>query len=111
MSFFISDAMAQGAAPAASTTEGLLGFLPLIVIFILFYFLLIRPQVKRAKEHRNMVDALSKNEEIVTSGGLAGRITKMDESFITLEISDGVEVKVQKTAVASLLPKGTLKGS
>lgn len=109
MSFFVSDALAQGAPAAADT--GFLSFLPLIVIFILFYFLLIRPQVKRAKDHRTMVDALSKNDEIVTSGGIVGRITKMDESFITLEISDGVEVKVQKTAVASLLPKGTLKGS
>lgn len=109
MSFFVSDALAQGAPAAAD--PGFLSFLPLIVIFILFYFLLIRPQVKRAKDHRTMVDALSKNDEIVTSGGIVGRITKMDESFITLEISDGVEVKVQKTAVASLLPKGTLKGS
>lgn len=109
MSFFISDAFAQS-APAAGDTS-FLSFLPLIVIFILFYFLLIRPQVKRAKEHRTMVDALSKNDEIVTSGGILGRIVKMDESYLTLEISDGVEVKVQKTAVASLLPKGTLKGS
>lgn len=109
MSFFISDAFAQSAP--ATGDPSFLSFLPLIVIFILFYFLLIRPQVKRAKDHRTMVDALSKNDEIVTSGGILGRIVKMDESFLTLEISDGVEVKVQKTAVASLLPKGTLKGS
>lgn len=108
MSFFISDAWAQ-AQPAAPAEGGLLGLLPLLVIFVLFYFLLIRPQMKRAKEHRQMVDKLAKNDEVVTSGGLVGRVTDVDENFLTLEIADGVRVKVQKTGVTSLLPAGTLK--
>ena len=86
-----------------------MGFLPLIVIFILFYFLLIRPQMKRAKDHRKMVETLSKNDEVVTSGGLLGKIVDVEESFITVEIAEGVRVKVQKTAVTSLVPKGTAK--
>lgn len=109
MGFFISDALAQG-APAAAGQPDFLSFVPLIVIFILFYFLLIRPQVKRAKEHRNMVESLAKNDEVATSGGLLGRINKIEDNFLVLEIAEGVEVKVQKNAVASLLPKGTLKG-
>lgn len=109
MSLFISDAWAD-AAPAAPQTGGLMGFVPLIVIFILFYFLLIRPQMKRAKEHRKMVETLAKNDEVVTSGGLLGRITEVGESFITVEIAEGVRVKVQKSAVTSLVPKGTAKG-
>lgn len=86
-----------------------MGFVPLIVIFVLFYFLLLRPQMKRAKEHRKMVETLAKNDEVVTGGGLLGKITDVDESFVTLEIADGVRVKVQKTAVTSLMPKGTAK--
>ena len=108
MSLLISDAWAD-AAPAAPQDAGLMGFLPLIVIFILFYFLLIRPQMKRAKEHRKMVETLSKNDEVVTSGGLLGRIVDVEESFISVEIAEGVRVKVQKTAVTSLVPKGTAK--
>ena len=86
-----------------------MGFLPLLVIFVLFYFLLIRPQMKRAKEHRKMVETLAKNDEVVTSGGLLGKITDVDDNFITVEIAEGVRVKVQKTAVTSLVPKGTAK--
>ena len=86
-----------------------MGFVPLIVIFVLFYFLLIRPQMKRAKEHRKMVETLAKNDEVVTSGGLLGRITDVEESFIRVEIAEGVRVKVQKSAVTSLVPKGTAK--
>jgi preprotein translocase subunit YajC len=108
MSLLISDAWAD-AAPAAPQDAGLMGFLPLIVIFILFYFLLIRPQMKRAKEHRKMVETLSKNDEVVTSGGLLGKIVDVEESFISVEIAEGVRVKVQKTAVTSLMPKGTAK--
>jgi len=109
MSLLISDAWAE-AAPAAPQDAGLMGFLPLLVIFVLFYFLLIRPQMKRAKDHRKMVDSLAKNDEVVTSGGLLGKVTDLDESFITVEIAEGVRVKVQKTAVTSLVPKGTAKG-
>ncbi len=108
LSFFISDALAENGA-AASQQPGILGFLPLIIIFIIFYFLLIRPQSKRAKEHRNMVSSLSKGDEVVTNGGLLGRIEELDENFVTLEIADNVRVRVQRNAVGSLMPKGTLK--
>lgn len=111
MDFLISSAWAQGGGAQGAPDGGLMGFVPLILIFVIFYFLLMRPQIKRAKEHRKMVESLGKSDEIVTSGGLLGRITKMDDNFLTLEIADGVRVKVQKTAVSSLLPKGTLKES
>jgi len=108
MSFFISDAWAE-AAPAAPQDAGLMGFLPLIIIFVIFYFLLLRPQMKRAKDQRKMVEALSKNDEVVTTGGLLGKIVEVDDNFLTVEIADGVRVKVQKNAVTALLPKGTVK--
>lgn len=108
MSFFISDALAEGAAQGEA---GLIGFLPIIVIFILFYFLLIRPQTKRAKEHKQMVGALAKGDEVVTNGGILGRLTEIDESFLTLEIAAGVKVKVQRQSISTLVPKGTLKKS
>jgi preprotein translocase subunit YajC len=111
LNFFISDAFAEGAAgPAGQSTQGILGFLPLIVIFAIFYFMLIRPQSKRAKEHRNMVANLGKGDEVVTNGGLLGKIIEMGENFITLELADGVQVKVQRQAVSALMPKGTMKG-
>lgn len=108
MSFFISDAWAE-AAPAAAQDAGLLGFVPIIIIFVIFYFLLMRPQMKRAKEHRKLVDSLAKNDEVVTSGGILGKVTDVDASFVTVEIAEGVRIKVQKTAVSSVLPKGTVK--
>ena len=109
MSFFISDALA--AAAPAQQPDPIMQFLPLLLIFVVFYFLLIRPQTKRAKEHKAMVEALSKGDEVVTNGGLLGRITDVDENFVTLKIADNVEVKVQRQAVASLMPKGTSKAS
>lgn len=109
MSFFISDAMAEGAA-AAQAEPGFMGFLPLILIFVLFYFLLIRPQAKRAKEHKQMVQSLGKGDEVVSNGGLLGRISDLDDSFITMEIADGVNVKIQRQSVMTLVPKGTIKG-
>lgn len=110
MSFFISDALAEGAAAgAAQTGGGLMGMLPLLLIFVLFYFMLIRPQTKRAKEHKNMVEALAKGDEVVTNGGLLGRVTNVGESFITVKIAENVEVKVQKQSVSALIPKGTMK--
>lgn len=108
MSFFISDAWAEGAANAGQQ-GGLLGMLPLLLIFVLFYFMLIRPQTKRAKEHKNMVATLAKGDEIVTNGGLLGRISEVGDSFLTLTIAEGVQVKVQKQSVATLVPKGTMK--
>jgi len=107
MSFFISDAMAQ-AESAGGADPGFLGLLPLILIFVIFYFLLMRPQIKRSKEHRKMVDTLSKNDEVTTSGGIMGRITKVDEHFVVLEVADGIRLRFQRAAIASQLPKGTL---
>ncbi len=112
MSFFISDAMAEGAAAAGQQGDpGMFGFLPLILIFVLFYFMLIRPQAKRSKEHKQMVAALSKGDEVVTNGGLLGRAVEVGDSFVSLEIADGVIVKTQRQSIAALLPKGTVKGS
>jgi len=107
MSFFISDAMA--AAPQGQG-DALTSLLPLVFIFIVFYFLLIRPQSKKAKEHKQMVEALAKGDEIVTNGGLLGRITKVGDNFVELEVAEGVTVKIQRQAAASLMPKGTIKG-
>jgi preprotein translocase subunit YajC len=108
MSLFINDAWAE-AAPAGTAEPSLMSFVPLILIFVIFWFLLIRPQMKRAKEHRKMVEALGKNDEVVTTGGLLGRIVELDESFVMLEIADGVQIKVQRNAVGQLVPKGTYK--
>ena len=105
LDFFIASAHAQDAAP----TGGLMSFLPLIIIFVIFYFLLIRPQMKRAKEHKNLVAALGTGDEVVTNGGIVGKITDVDENFLTCKIAENVEVKVQRHAVASVLPKGTVK--
>jgi preprotein translocase subunit YajC len=109
MSFFISDAWAEGASTAAQQGNPILGFLPLILIFVVFYFLLIRPQSKRAKEHKEMVANLSKGDEVVTNGGLLGRIVEVGENFVTVEVADGVQLKVQRQAIGSLMPKGTVK--
>ena len=107
MDFFIANAYAQDAAAQG----GLMSFLPLIVIFAVFYFLLIRPQMKRSKEHRNLVAGLSKGDEVVTNGGLLGRITDVTESFVTVELADNVRVKIQRQAVANVMPKGTIKSA
>lgn len=110
MSFFISDALAEGApAAATSQTDTLIGFLPLVAMMVLFYFILIRPQSKRAKEHKAMVEALQKGDEVVTQGGILGRITQVSENFVTVEISRDVIIHVQKHAVTALMPKGTIK--
>ena len=86
-----------------------MGLLPLVLIFAVFYFFLIRPQMKQAREHKQMVEALAKGDEIVTSGGLLGRITRIGDNFLTVEIAPETEVKIQKHAVSAILPKGTLK--
>src|SRR5690554_2020971 len=108
MDFFISSAFAQSAYPA---TGGLMSFLPLIVIFAVFYFMLIRPQMKRAKEHRNLVSQLGKGDEVVTNGGLLGKITDLSDAFITVEIAEGVQIKLQRNAVTTVMPKGTIKSA
>lgn len=110
MSLFISEAWAEG-APAAQAGDMVTQMLFLGGIFALFYFLLVRPQVKRAKEHKKMVEALGKGDEVVTSGGLLGRVTDLDEGFITVEIADNVRVKVQRNAVTTVLPKGSIKAA
>lgn len=111
MSFFISQAWAAE-APAvqgAAQPDPFMSFLPLILIFVVFYFLLIRPQQKRAKEHKSMVDGLKKGDWVVTTGGLLGKITDLGENFVKLAVSDAVEVKVQRAAVAALMPKESVK--
>lgn len=108
MDFLIASAYAQDAAPQGG---GLMSFLPLIIIFVIFYFLLIRPQMKRAKEHRQLVANLEKGDEIVTNGGLLGRITNVGDTFVTVELADNVSVKIQRHAVSSVMPKGTVKSS
>lgn len=107
MLFFIGDAFAQ-AAPAEQGNP-LLSFLPLIILFVIFYFLLIRPQQKKAKEHKNMVEALAKGDEIVTQGGLLGKVTDVSDQYLSCKLADNVEVKLQRHAVAAVLPKGTIK--
>ncbi len=104
----ISTAHAQTAA-AADPTGGFMQLLPIILMFIVLYFLMIRPQMKRTKEHKALVEALAKGDEVVTGGGIAGRITKVSENFIAIEVATAVEIQVQKQAVTLLLPKGTLK--
>ena len=106
MDFFISSAFAQDVSPGAG---GLMSFLPLIVIFAVFYFMLIRPQMKRAKEHRNLVSQLGKGDEVVTNGGLLGKITDLSDAFVTVEIAEGVQIKLQRSAVTTVMPKGTIK--
>jgi len=102
----ISPAYAQ-AAPGGD--PGFIGFLPIILMFVLLYFLMIRPQMKRQKEHRAMIEALAKGDEIVTSGGLLGRVSKMGESYLHIEVANGVELQVQRSSIVQVLPKGTLK--
>jgi preprotein translocase subunit YajC len=107
MDFLIASAYAQD----ASGQGGLMGFLPLILIFAVFYFMLIRPQMKRAKEHRKMVSELAKGDEVVTNGGLLGKITDLGDSFITVELADNVVIKLQRQAVATVMPKGTISST
>ena len=103
----ISLAHAQSATAA---TPGITDFLPLIIIFILFWFMLIRPQMKRAKEQKKMLSELSKGDEVVTASGQLGKIVKISDQYVSLEIADGVTTLVQKQSVQTLLPKGTIKG-
>lgn len=106
LEFFIQNAWAE---EAPSQGGGIMGLLPLLLIFVVFYFFLIRPQMKQAKEHKQMVEALTKGDEVVTTGGLLGKINKVGDNFIILEIAKDIEVKVQKHAVSATMPKGTIK--
>lgn len=104
---FISNAFAQTAPAAASGSDSLMSLLPLVLMFVVLYFIMIRPQMKRQKEHKAMIEAIAKGDEVVTSGGLVGRVAKMGESFLHVEVANGVELQVQRSAVVQVLPKGT----
>ncbi|MDH3318272.1 MAG: preprotein translocase subunit YajC [Betaproteobacteria bacterium] len=102
----ISNAYAQA---ASSGDAGLIGFLPIVLMFVLLYFLMIRPQMKRAKEQKQMIEALQKGDEVIAAGGVVGRISRMGDAYLTLEIAPNTEISVQRAAVQTLLPKGTMK--
>jgi preprotein translocase subunit YajC len=109
---FISSAFAQTAPAAAAGGDmqsTLMSMLPLLLMFAVLYFVMIRPQMKKQKEHRSMIDALAKGDEVVTAGGLLGKVSKIGDAYIGVELSAGVEVQLQRSAVVQVLPKGTLK--
>jgi len=107
----ISSAYAQTAPAAAGgdMQSSIMGMLPLVLMFVVLYFVMIRPQMKKQKEHRSMVDSLAKGDEVVTSGGLLGKVTKMGDAYLGVELASGVEVQLQRSAVVQVLPKGTIK--
>ncbi len=104
---FITDAFAQTAA--GGTESQLFSMLPLVLMFVVLYFIMIRPQMKKQKEHKAMIEAIAKGDEVVIAGGLVGRISKLGESFLHVEVANGVELQVQRAAVVQVLPKGTFK--
>ena len=104
----ISSAYAQAAA-GGDAQSSLMGMLPLILMFVVLYFVMIRPQMKKAKEHKAMIEALAKGDEVVSAGGMLGKVSKLEDGYLTLEISNGVEVQLQRSAVVQVLPKGTLR--
>ena len=105
LDFFINNAWAADASPQG----GIISMLPLFILFAVFWFFLIRPQMKQAKEHKTMVDAAAKGDEIVTNGGMLGKIKEIGDNFVVLEIAKEVEVKIQKNAISATMPKGTIK--
>ena len=112
---FISEARAQTTAPAAPAATGiesmfgnLTGMLPLVLMFVVLYFVMIRPQMRRQKEAKAMVEALAKGDEVVTAGGVLGRVTRLGDSFLHVEIANGVEIQLQRSAIVQVLPKGTV---
>ena len=109
MDFLISSAHAQSGA--AQSSQGPFTMILMVGFFVLFYFMLIRPQQKRAKEHKNLIASLKKGDEVVTSGGLLGKIATVGESFVTVQLADNIEIKVQRHAIAAVMPKGTLKSA
>jgi preprotein translocase subunit YajC len=106
---FISNAYAQSPLDSVGLSGNIASFLPIILMFAVLYFLMIRPQMKRQKEQRTMMDAIAKGDEVVTIGGVLGKVVKVTDAYITLEISNGTEIAVQKAAITMLLPKGTIK--
>src|SRR5258705_13007197 len=105
----IGTAYAQ-AAGQATGGDSLMSMLPIILMFVVLYFVMIRPQMKRAKEHKSMVEAIQKGDEVIAAGGVLGKVTKVADNYVTLEIADKVEIRVQRPAVQLVLPKGTIKG-
>ena len=111
---FISTAIAQTAPAAAGGGDmmsSLTGMLPLVLMFVVLYFVMIRPQMKKQKEHRAMIDALAKGDEVATAGGLLGKVTKLGDSYLTLELAPGLEVQLQRSAIVQVLPKGAINTS
>ena len=104
----MKEAFAQTATPAQQGMDWV-GLMPLVLLFVLLYFLMIRPQMKRTKEHKAMTETLQKGDEVITGGGVLGRITKVGYNYVTLQVAENVEIQVQKAAVQTLLPKGTMK--
>ena len=104
----MKEAFAQTTVPAQQGMDWI-GLMPLVLLFVLLYFLMIRPQMKRAKEHKSMTEALQKGDEVITGGGVLGRITKVGDNYVTLQVAENVEIQVQKAAIQTLLPKGTIK--
>lgn len=105
---FISSAFAQTAA-GGDLQSSLMGMLPLVLMFVVLYFVMIRPQMKKAKEHKAMIEALAKGDEVATAGGMLGKVVKLGEGLISLEVANGVEIQIQRSAVIQVLPKGSLK--
>ncbi|MCP5270625.1 MAG: preprotein translocase subunit YajC [Burkholderiaceae bacterium] len=106
---FISEAFAQAAPAAASTESSLLSLLPLVLMFVVLYFIMIRPQMKRQKEHKAMIEALAKGDEVVLGGGILGRVSKLGDSIVHVEVAGNVELQVQRPSIVQVLPKGTFK--
>lgn len=106
---FISNAYAQAAAPAAGGASSLMQFLPLVLMFVVLYFIMIRPQMKRQKEHKAMIDALAKGDEVVVSGGILGKVARLGDTVVHVEVASGVEIQVQRPSIVQVLPKGSLK--
>ncbi len=106
---FISNAYAQAPAATPDAGSSLMSMLPLVLMFVVLYFVMIRPQMKRQKEHKAMMDSVSKGDEVVAAGGLLGKVTKVAETILTIEVSTGVEVQCQRSSVVQVLPKGSIK--
>ena len=108
---FISNAYAQAAAPAAGADSGLSSLLMMVAMFVVVFFVMIRPQMKRQKEHKAMLEALAKGDEVVTAGGIIGKVSKLGDSFVHVEVANGVELQLQRSAVTQVLPKGSIKAA
>lgn len=109
---FISSAFAQTAPAAAAGGDmqsSLMGMLPLVLMFVVLYFVMIRPQMKKQKEHKAMIDAITKGDEVVTAGGVLGKISKLGDNYLSLEVANNVEIQIQRSAVVQVLPKGSIK--